>query len=386
MRRVVVIDCLRTPMGRSKHGSFRHQRAEDLSAHLMQKILTNYPQLDPSLIEDIYWGCVQQTLEQGFNIARNSALLAGLPASIGGVTVNRLCGSSMQAIHDAARSIMVGDADICLAGGVEHMGHLPMTHGVDIHPHLSKYAAKASGMMGITAEYLAQTYQITREEQDNFAFQSHTKASHAAKTGLFQREISPTLGHKENGTLSLIEEDEVIRHNPSLDALSNLTPAFDPLYGTVTAGSSSAIADGAAILLLAYEATALELGLPIRAYIRSMAIAGCEPAQMGLGPVPATNKALIRAKLSLDHIQCIELNEAFAAQSLACIKELHLHDRMANINTHGGAIALGHPLGCSGARICTTLINTMEQQSAKYGLATMCIGFGQGIATIFEKP
>lgn len=385
MRRVVIIDCLRTPMGRSKHGSFRHQRAEDLSAHLMQKILTNYPQLDPSLIEDIYWGCVQQTLEQGFNVARNSALLAGLPTSIGAVTVNRLCGSSMQAVHDAARAIMVGDVDICLAGGVEHMGHIPMTHGVDIHPHLSKYAAKASGMMGITAEYLAQTYQITREEQDNFAFQSHTKASHAAKTGLFQREISPTLGHTENGTLNLIEEDEVIRHNPSLEALGNLNPAFDPLHGTVTAGSSSAIADGAAILLLAYEATALELGLPIRAYIRSMAIAGCDPAQMGLGPVPATYKALSRARLSLDKIQCIELNEAFAAQSLACIKELKLTKRMSDINPHGGAIALGHPLGCSGARICTTLINTMEQQSLRYGLATMCIGFGQGIATIFER-
>ncbi|WP_068715790.1 acetyl-CoA C-acyltransferase FadA [Vibrio tritonius] len=386
MRRVVVIDCLRTPMGRSKHGSFRHQRAEDLSAHLMQKILTNYPQLDPSLIEDIYWGCVQQTLEQGFNVARNSALLAGLPTSIGAVTVNRLCGSSMQAVHDASRAIMVGDADICLAGGVEHMGHIPMTHGIDIHPQLSKYAAKASGMMGITAEALAQTYQITREEQDSFAYQSHIKASHAAKTGLFQREICPTIGHADDGSLRLIDEDEVIRHNPSLEALRNLTPAFDPLHGTVTAGSSSAIADGAAILLLAYEATALELGLPIRAYIRSMAVAGCEPAQMGLGPVPATNKALIRAKLTLDHIQCIELNEAFAAQSLACIKNLNLTERMIDINPHGGAIALGHPLGCSGARICTTLINTMEQQSAKYGLATMCIGFGQGIATIFEKP
>ncbi|MBF9001029.1 acetyl-CoA C-acyltransferase FadA [Vibrio nitrifigilis] len=387
MNRIVIVDCLRTPMGRSKNGSFRNIRAEDLSAHLMHGILTKYPQLDPTQIEDIYWGCVQQTLEQGFNIARNAALLAGLPHTIAAVSVNRLCGSSMQALHDATRAIMVGDAEICLAGGVEHMGHIPMTHGVDLHPQLSHHVAKASALMGITAEVLANQFSISREDQDIYALNSHQKAANAADNGFFNQEILPIPGHNNDGALVSVQTDEVIRSDASFEQLQSLPPAFDP-KGSVTAGSSSALSDGASIMLLMSENKAKQLKLPIRAYIKSMAVAGCEPATMGLGLVPATHKALKRAHLNLKDIDVIELNEAFAAQTIACIQSFKLtpEDVTNKLNINGGAIALGHPLGCSGTRICTTLINALEQKQKRYGLATMCIGLGQGIATIFERP
>ncbi|MCY9872932.1 acetyl-CoA C-acyltransferase FadA [Vibrio barjaei] len=387
MKNVVVVDCLRTPMGRSKGGAFRHQRAEDLSAHLMKGILARNPQVKPEEIEDIYWGCVQQTLEQGFNVARNAALLAGLPIEIGAVTVNRLCGSSMQALHDAARSIMVGDAEICLIGGVEHMGHVPMTHGVDFHPQLSKNVAKAAGMMGLTAEMLGKLHGISREQQDEFAARSHQRAQAATVEGRFNNEILPTEGHAEDGSLFTLDYDEVIRPETNVEGLSKLRPVFDPANGTVTAGTSSALSDGASAMLIMSEDKANELGLPIRAKIRSMAIAGCDPSIMGYGPVPATQKALKRAGLTMDDIDIVELNEAFAAQSLPCAKDLGLLDVVdEKVNLNGGAIALGHPLGCSGSRISTTLINIMESKDAKIGLATMCIGLGQGIATIFERP
>ncbi|KFA99848.1 MULTISPECIES: acetyl-CoA C-acyltransferase FadA [Vibrio] len=387
MKNVVVVDCLRTPMGRSKGGAFRHQRAEDLSAHLMKGILARNPQVKPEEIEDIYWGCVQQTLEQGFNVARNAALLAGLPIEIGAVTVNRLCGSSMQALHDAARSIMVGDAEICLIGGVEHMGHVPMTHGVDFHPQLSKNVAKAAGMMGLTAEMLGKLHGISREQQDEFAARSHQRAQAATVEGRFKNEILPTEGHAEDGSLFTLDYDEVIRPETNVEGLSKLRPVFDPANGTVTAGTSSALSDGASAMLIMSEDKANELGLPIRAKIRSMAIAGCDPSIMGYGPVPATQKALKRAGLTMDDIDIVELNEAFAAQSLPCAKDLGLLDVVdEKVNLNGGAIALGHPLGCSGSRISTTLINIMESKDAKIGLATMCIGLGQGIATIFERP
>ncbi|GAL37516.1 3-ketoacyl-CoA thiolase [Vibrio maritimus] len=387
MKNVVVVDCLRTPMGRSKGGAFRHQRAEDLSAHLMKGILARNPQVKPEEIEDIYWGCVQQTLEQGFNVARNAALLAGLPIEIGAVTVNRLCGSSMQALHDAARSIMVGDAEICLIGGVEHMGHVPMTHGVDFHPQLSKNVAKAAGMMGLTAEMLGKLHGISREQQDVFAARSHQRAQAATLEGRFKNEILPTEGHAEDGSLFTLDYDEVIRPETNVEGLSKLRPVFDPANGTVTAGTSSALSDGASAMLIMSEEKANELGLTIRAKIRSMAIAGCDPSIMGYGPVPATQKALKRAGLTMDDIDIVELNEAFAAQSLPCAKDLGLLDVVdEKVNLNGGAIALGHPLGCSGSRISTTLINIMENRDAKIGLATMCIGLGQGIATIFERP
>lgn len=386
-RNVVVVDCLRTPMGRSKGGAFRHTRAEDLSARLMKGILARNPQVNPSEIEDIYWGCVQQTLEQGFNVARNAALLAGLPIEIGAVTVNRLCGSSMQALHDGTRAIMTGDAEICLIGGVEHMGHVPMNHGVDFHPGMSKTVAKAAGMMGLTAEMLGKLHGISREQQDEFAARSHARAHAATVEGRFKNEILPIEGHAADGTLFTLDYDEVIRPETSVEGLSQLRPVFDPANGTVTAGTSSALSDGASAMLIMSEEKANELGLKIRARIKGMAIAGCDPSIMGYGPVPATQKALKRAGLSIEDMDVVELNEAFAAQSLPCAKDLGLLDVMdEKVNLNGGAIALGHPLGCSGSRISTTLINLMEAKGAKYGLATMCIGLGQGIATVFERP
>ncbi|WP_375752074.1 acetyl-CoA C-acyltransferase FadA [Vibrio sp. HN007] len=386
MNNVVIVDCLRTPMGRSKGGAFRNVRAEDLSAHLMKGILARNPEVDPNQIEDIYWGCVQQTLEQGFNVARNAALLADLPKQIGAVTVNRLCGSSMQALHDASRAIMVGDAEICLIGGVEHMGHVPMNHGVDFHPGLSKNVAKAAGMMGLTAEMLGKLHGISRSQQDEFAARSHARAQAATVEGRFKNEILPTEGHAADGSLIQLDYDEVIRPETTVEGLSQLRPVFDPANGTVTAGSSSALSDGASAMLLMSEEKAKELGVKIRARVKSMAISGCDPSIMGYGPVPATQKALKRAGLSIEDMGVIELNEAFAAQSLPCAKDLGLLDVMdEKVNLNGGAIALGHPLGCSGSRISTTLINLMEAKDAKYGLATMCIGLGQGIATIFER-
>jgi acetyl-CoA acyltransferase len=373
-------------MGRSKAGVFRNVRAETLSAELMKALLVRNPQLDPGTIEDVIWGCVQQTLEQGFNIARNASLLAGIPKQVGAVTVNRLCGSSMEAIHQAARAIMTGMGDTFIIGGVEHMGHVPMSHGVDFHPGLATRVAKAAGMMGLTAEMLGRMHGISREMQDEFAVRSHKRAHAATVEGRFAREIQAIEGHDANGALIKIDYDEVIRPETSIESLAGLRPVFDPANGTVTAGTSSALSDGASAMLVMEEEKAKALGLPIRARIKSMAVAGCDPSIMGYGPVPATQKALTRAGLSIADIDLVELNEAFAAQSLPCVKDLGLMELVdEKVNLNGGAIALGHPLGCSGARISTTLINLMESKDATLGLATMCIGLGQGIATVFER-
>ncbi|MEQ9945095.1 acetyl-CoA C-acyltransferase FadA [Pectobacterium aroidearum] len=386
MEKVVIVDAVRTPMGRSKGGAFRQVRAEDLSAHLMRSLLSRNAALDAREIDDIYWGCVQQTLEQGFNVARNAALLAEIPMNVSATTVNRLCGSSMQALHDAARMIMVGDADVCLIGGVEHMGHVPMNHGVDFHPGLSRTIAKAAGMMGLTAEMLGRMHNISREMQDQFAARSHQRAHHATQSGAFRHEIIPTAGHDADGALQRFDYDEVIRPDTTVESLAALKPAFDPVNGTVTAASSSALSDGAAAMLIMSESRAASLGLPVRARIRAMAVVGCDPSIMGYGPVPATKLALKRAGLSLIDIGLFELNEAFAAQTLPCIKDLGLLEQIdEKVNLNGGAIALGHPLGCSGARISTTLINLMESRDVQFGVATMCIGLGQGIATVFER-
>ncbi|MGM0481048.1 MAG: acetyl-CoA C-acyltransferase FadA [Pseudomonadota bacterium] len=386
MKDVVIVDCIRSPMGRSKNGVFRNVRAEDLSAELMKGLLKRNPQVDAEELEDIYWGCVQQTLEQGFNIARNSALIAGIPHKVAGVTVNRLCGSSMQALHDATRAIMHGDGDIFMAGGVEHMGHVPMDHGIDFHPGMNKTVAKASASMGMTAELLSRKFGITREQQDAFAARSQQKAHEATVAGRFAREIYPINGHNEHGELVRVTTDEVIRPETTVEGLAQLRPVFDPANGTVTAGTSSALSDGAAAMLVMSAEKAKQLGLTPRVKIRSMAVAGCDPSIMGYGPVPATEKALQRAGVSIDDIDLVELNEAFAAQSLPVLKALKLFDKMdEKVNLNGGAIALGHPLGCSGARISTTLINLMEEKDAKLGLSTMCIGLGQGIATVFER-
>lgn len=386
MKEVVIVDCIRTPMGRSKAGVFRNVRAENLSAHLMQQILKRNPALDPNEIEDVIWGNVKQTKEQGFNIARNAALLAGIPKHVGAVTVNRLCGSSMQALHDAATNIMAGQADVYLIGGVEHMGHVPMMYDVDFNPALSKYIAKASGSMGLTAEMLGRKFGITREMQDAFGARSHQLAHQATLEGRWANEIVATEGHDETGALTLVKHDEVIRPETTVDTLAGLRPVFDPANGTVTAGTSSALSDGASAMLVMSAERAKALGLTARVKIRGMGVAGCDPSIMGYGPVPATKKALKRAGLTLADIELAEFNEAFAAQALSCVKELGLEDKMDDmINLNGGAIALGHPLGCSGARISTTLINLMEGKDVNIGLATMCIGLGQGIATVFER-
>ena len=386
MQEAVVIDAVRTPMGRSKGGMFRNVRAETLSAATITALLERNPGVDPAEVEDVIWGCVQQTLEQGFNIARFAALLTAIPHSAGAQTVNRLCGSSMSALHTAAMSIMSGLGEVFLVGGVEHMGHLPMTHGLDPNPALSKHVAKASGMMGLTAEALAKLHHIDRGAQDRFALRSHQRAHAAMAEGRFRGEIVPVEGHGENGFSALFEQDEVIRADASLEALAALKPAFDPRRGTITAGNSSAISDGAAALLVMSADRARALGLAPMARIRAMATAGVDPALMGYGPVPAVRKALGRAGMAIQDIDQWELNEAFAAQSLPVLKDLGLLEAMdEKVNLNGGAIALGHPLGCSGARICTTLLHQMRAGDRQAGVATMCIGLGQGIATVFER-
>jgi acetyl-CoA acyltransferase len=382
----VIVDAVRTPMGRSKDGAFRHVRAEQLSAEVMQAILSRNPNLQPAQIDDVIWGCVNQTLEQGFNIARNAAILADIPHTVPAQTINRLCGSSMSALHTAAQAVLSGNGELFLVGGVEHMGHVAMTHGLDINPAQSKHIAKASMMMGVTAEMLGKMNGISREAQDQFAARSHRLAHQAQLDGSWDNEIIPIEGHDAAGFKTLINADEVIRPETTVESLAELKPVFVPKVGTVTAGSSSAVSDGAAAILLTSAAKAEELGLVPRARIRSMAVAGCDPSLMGYGPVPATQKALKRAGLNAADLDYIELNEAFAAQALSVLKGLKLNDLMdEKVNLHGGAIALGHPLGCSGARITTTLLNILEQRDGHLGLATMCIGMGQGITTIIER-
>jgi acetyl-CoA acyltransferase len=282
---------------------------------------------------------------------------------------------------------MTGCGDVYLVGGVEHMGHVPMNHGIDFHPGLSKSVAQASGMMGLTAEYLGKQHGISRQQQDEFAARSHARAHAATVEGRFKNEIYPIAGHDADGAMTLVEDDEVIRPETTVEGLSQLRPVFDPANGTVTAGTSSALSDGASAMLIMSEEKANELGLTIRAKVKAMGVAGCDPSIMGYGPVPASKKALKAAGLTIDDIGVAELNEAFAAQALPVLKDLGLTDVVdEKVNLNGGAISLGHPLGCSGTRISTTLINLMEAKDAKYGLATMCIGLGQGIATIFERP
>ena len=383
-RDVVIVDGVRTAMGRSKNGMFRNVRADSMSAQLVRALVARN-QFDTNEVEDVIWGCVNQTMEQGMNIARNIGLLAELPKTAAGQTVNRLCGSSMQAIHTAAAQIATGQGDIFIIGGVEHMGHVGMMHGIDLNPEASKYYAKASNMMGLTAEMLGMMNGISREMQDEFGVESHRRAWAATTEGRFKNEIIGVEGHDANGFKVLCDIDEVIRPDANLEAFAALRPAFNPKGGTVTAATSSALSDGASAMLLMSAERAQALGLKPRAVIRSMAVAGCDAAIMGYGPVPATQKALKRAGLTIDDMQTIELNEAFAAQGMSVLKGLGILDKMDKINLNGGAIALGHPLGCSGARITTTLLNVMEQQDTQIGLATMCIGLGQGISTIIER-
>ena len=344
------------------------------------------PKLDPAEVEDVLWGCVMQTLEQGMNIARMISVLSVLPHEVAGQTVNRLCGSSMSALHSAAQAIMTNNGDMFVVGGVEHLGHIDMTHGIDINPALSKHAAKAAGSMGLTAELLGRMHGITREAQDAFSARSHQRAHAATVAGEFKDEIIPMEGHDANGFKVLIENDETIRPETTIEGLAQLRPVFDPANGTITAGSSSQITDGASCMIVMSAERAKALGVEPMARIRTMAVAGVDPSIMGYGPVPSTHKALKRAGLSIDDIDHVELNEAFAAQALPVLKDLQLLDVMDDkVNLHGGAIALGHPFGCSGARITGTLLNVMRQNEGTLGVATMCVGMGQGITTVVER-
>ena len=386
MKNAVIVDAVRTPMARSKAGNFRNVRAEELSAHLMREILKRNPKLNPSEIEDIIWGCVQQTLEQCYNIGRNAQLLTDIPKTVSAQTVNRLCGSSMTAIHMAVQGIWSGQGDFYLCGGVEHMGHVPMTYGVDFNPALAKTTSKGAGSMGLTAELLGRMNGVTRLQQDEFAARSHAKAHEATLKGRFKDELIPTPGHDDMGVPALINIDEVVRPETTVETLSKLPAVFDPKNGTVTAGNSSALSDGASAVIIMSEEKAKALGLKPMARILSMASTGCEPSIMGYGPVASSRRALERAKLKMDQMDIIELNEAFAAQSIPVLKDLGLLDHMdKKVNLNGGAIALGHPLGCSGARITGTLAHQLRQNNKKYGLATMCIGLGQGVATVIEN-
>ena len=384
-RDAVIVDFARSPMGRSKNGCYRNVRADDLSVAVIHGLLARNDKLDPVEIDDLIWGCVLQRGEQGMNLARTIVLRAQLPFSVPAQTVNRLCGSSMSALHTAAANIMAGLGDVYLVGGVEHLGHLPMMDDVDVNPRMGLNVAKAAGMMGMTAEYLGMMHGITREAQDKLGLRSHQLAHKATIDGKFAHEIIPVEGHDEDGALTLVERDETIRPDTTLEGLASLPPAFNP-QGSVTAGTSSQISDGASAMLVMSAERASALGMQPIARIRSMTLAGVDPSIMGYGPVPSTKKALKQLGLSMSDIDMVELNEAFAAQALPVLKDLDLLDSMEDkVNVHGGAIALGHPFGCSGTRITGSLLTVMQDRDLTLGIATMCIGLGQGITTVVER-
>jgi len=385
-RDAVIVDFGRTAMGRSKGGCYRNTRAEDMSADLVNGLFARNSKVDPSEVEDVIWGCVNQTKEQGWNIARMMSLMTVIPHTAGGQTVSRLCGSSMSALHTAAQAIMSNNGDVFVVGGVEHMGHLAMDHGIDPNPRLAKHVAKAAGAMGMTAEVLGMMHGITREQQDEFGARSHRLAHAATLEGRFKEEIIAIDGHNADGFKVKMFQDETIRPETTVEGLAKLRPAFNPASGTVTAGTSSQVTDGASAMIVMSAERAQSLGLQPLAKIRSMAVAGVDPSIMGYGPVPATQKALARAGLTMDDIDYLELNEAFAAQALPVLKDLGLLDKMdEKVNLNGGAIALGHPFGCSGTRITGTLLNVMRQREGALGVSTMCVGLGQGITTVIER-
>ncbi|MEM9313630.1 MAG: acetyl-CoA C-acyltransferase FadA [Pseudomonadota bacterium] len=385
-RDAVIVDYARSAMGRSKKGCFRNVRADDLSVAVIKGLLERNDKLDPNEIDDLIWGCVLQRGEQGMNLARLIVLGAQLPFTIPAQTVNRLCGSSMSAIHTAAANIQAGLGDVYLVGGVEHLGHLPMMDDVDINPRMGLNVAKAAGSMGMTAEYLALLHGISREDQDKMGLRSHQLAHKATVEGKFAREIIPVEGHDENGAMIAVDADETIRPETTLEGLASLPPAFNPQGGTVTAGQSSQISDGASAMLLMSGEKAQALGLEPIAKINAMTTAGVDPSIMGYGPVPSTQKALKKLGLTMKDIEMVELNEAFAAQALPVLKDLELLDDMEEkVNVHGGAIALGHPFGCSGTRITGSLLTVMQDRDMTLGVSTMCIGLGQGITTVVER-
>jgi len=398
MRRAVVICAVRTPVGRYG-GSLSAIRPDDLAAMVIKELVTRSG-IDPGLIDDVYFGAANQAGEDNRNVARMAGLLAGLPDSVPGSTINRLCASSLDAINIAARMIEANHGDVMIAGGVESMSRAPFVirkgqaafdRKAEIYdttigwrftnPKLAALYHPYS--MGETADNVATHYKVSREVQDQFALQSQMKCKAAVEAGRFQDEIVSVEIPQRKGDALVVDQDEHPRPDTTLEKLTRLRPAFAE-DGTVTAGNASGINDGAAALLIVEEKLANQLGLTPMALVGASATAGVDPARMGLGPIPATQKALKRAGLTVDDVDVIELNEAFAAQSIPCIRELKLDP--AKVNPSGGAIALGHPLGCSGARLATTLLYEMKRTQAKLGLATMCVGVGQGVATLFESP
>ncbi|MCM3537856.1 acetyl-CoA C-acyltransferase [Priestia endophytica] len=398
MREVVVVDAVRTPIGRYK-GALKNIRPDDLGAIVIKALIERNPNLPPHQIEEVILGNANQAGEDNRNVARMSALLAGLPTSVGGTTVNRLCGSGLDAVIYAARAIAIGEGDIYIAGGTESMTRAPL---VMAKPHkefprgsmelqdttigwrfTNKKLEEMYGAetMPKTAENVAQQFHISRNEQDQFALESQQKAKKAMEENRFSEEIVPVMYRDRKGNEVVIDRDEHPRPDTTLETLEKLRPLFEG--GTVTAGNASGVNDGASALLIMSTDKAKELGLrPLVKYVVG-ATAGLEPSIMGLGPILATRKALSRANLTIQDIGLVELNEAFASQSLECIRQLELNKEKVNVN--GGAIAFGHPLGASGARILTTLIYEMKKQDIQYGLSTMCVGVGQGIATIVEN-
>ncbi|MFS8636852.1 MAG: thiolase family protein [Gemmatimonadota bacterium] len=391
-----IIDAVRTPIGRHG-GALAAVRPDDLAATTLRALIDRTG-IDPALIDDVILGCANQAGEDNRNVARMAALLAGFPIEVPGQTVNRLCGSGLQAVNAAFHAIRAGEGAVFVAGGVESMSRAPyvMLKPDTAYPRGAPEVADTvlgwrfvnprmldrwTISLGETAEVVAERYGITREEQDLFALESQRRAADAMRAGRFVDEIVPVDVPQRKGPPVRFSEDEHPRPDTTLEKLAKLPPAFKP-GGTVTAGNSSGLNDGAAALLIVEARRARELGLRPMARIVSSAVAGVDPECMGIGPVPATRRALERAGISRGDISLVELNEAFAAQSIACVRELELDPSIVNVN--GGAIALGHPLGCSGARILTTLVHELRRRGGGYGLATMCIGVGQGIATIVE--
>ncbi|MBO0781214.1 MAG: thiolase family protein [Ktedonobacteraceae bacterium] len=394
MSEAVIVSAVRTPIGRANKGALKDVRADDLAAIAVKAAVERVPQLDRSLIEDVILGCAFPEGEQGMNLARLVGALAGLPETAGGVTVNRFCASSLQAVNMAAQNIMLGLGDIIVAGGIESMSRVPMGgFNPSFNPRLVKDSAQNTSPyppceleygyssyipMGMTAENLARQYQISREEQDAFALRSHQRAITATDSGIFKREIVPVT--LPNGRV--MEIDEGPRRDTSLEKLATLEPAFIK-GGTVTAGNSSPLNDGASAVVLMSATKARELDITPLARIHTMAVAGVDPAYMGIGPVPAIRKLLQRASMQLSDIDIIEINEAFAAQTLSVARVLEIDQE--KLNPHGGAIALGHPLGCSGARLIATLLNDLQTHDKTFGIASLCVGGGQGVATLIER-
>ena len=401
MKEVYIVDAVRTPIG-NFGGSLSPVRCDDLGALVIRELITRNKQLDPAVIEDVIFGCANQAGEDNRNIARMCGLLAGLPWQVGGETVNRLCASGMAATINAYRAIAMGDGEMYITGGVEHMTRGPWViskvskpFGRDAKMHDSSFGWRFVNPrmkelygtlgMGETAENLVDMYNISREDQDLFAFQSQMKAKNAQSNGRLAEEIVPVTIPQRKSSPLIFDEDEFIKPNSTLEILGKLKPAFRKEGGSVTAGNASGLNDGAAALLLASEEACNKQDLTPKSRIVSSAIAGVEPRIMGIGPVEASEKALKRAGLSMDQMDIIELNEAFAAQALACTRALGIADDDNRVNPNGGSIAIGHPLGMTGARLLQTASIELQKQNKKYALVTMCIGVGQGYATIIER-